>query len=1183
MELNRFLFGNVDEHGHLEDDDLDEDLKRCLIQFSTRKETLEIVDQLLQPTDQSAGESSKTSGPTAKAAIQPLDHAVDYFDIGEEAEDSQPAEKPKIQSQFQMTDFDDVFELPTPSVDLLPELKVFVELLKNGSSVKFTNLFTSQHAAPESISTTSTAHLQLQTKRLRLRHKEELHLEVDTAETQKLSQRELDAKTRYVPRVSFKQRVQSQLLQPNSAPKGAARLSPSQIAWLRSLSSDRGSECEIQPLREHSDVRFNFEVFPWESKVAVEAPQQSSNGFPQIRPYLVSHNWDLERGKWQESILTDAQIAPKVCPILHTILSMNDPYLTLDRISKDDVAKKLSKTESLIAKRLRRLRRAQQAGFDTTQATTTAASATPGSRDFCSLPHSTKALETPGTLFSRAFPGERYNLSNDRYYDSLSSSERKSTQQNAFEKVSLHHSIPALQLQAPHFPGFLSPSQLRRFHRPHLSITVGEQISFQPLRPDKQSKKTQSDFAEVVKSNKGITARDTSTVCIFEYSEEQPLLICNGGMASLLNIYYRKTNARDMFVPSQLEDGFGIPTVLEVNEIGPFRGFVEVLAGKTLLVLFNNLFRAPIVEQPGTTDDFLAIRYTREGATSSTWYLRPNVRLFLVGQALPIVDVYGPHSRKLNVFSRNRIQVAAYRHFQLVDNPRKRLKISHLIGSFSQFSEGTIRKWLKEYADSARQGNDVGYWVMRPSAPTLVEDELQQLVTPEMVCQYESMLYGQQRLIDTGHSVATAMLGANPDLLDDDDQDQLVDDELKLTPWNLTNNFLYACQGKAMLTLNGIGDPSGCGCAFSFLKVPLKTQIAYRQAFECNGRASTAAASPFYNRPTQTEQHAAYRREISAIWDRMLKSISSDFKNTLSAQQSSSLEVKATIVPRSFRGKQLSITRTVFGANGVPQEEVQIVDDGRVIAGYLEAKQKAAKLLQIQQQDAQPNRKASTTAAFSEKVLKCGVCGQVGHMRTNKSCPLYREESSRNTAEQRVLQRETADGKVITLKLPTDPSCKPAPIKRRKQSSIRESDAKRKKKTPRLNKSLGSIVQQVQQQIPESAPFHLPVDESFAPNYLTIIASPISMQCIFEKCTRGLYANCDEFLRDFDLMLSNCQQYNGPSNYLCHIASVIRERAGRMCQRLKPKTQTPKLVLRLGKSAVPPAAPAQSAIIDILQ
>ena len=26
--------------------------------------------------------------------------------------------------------------------------------------------------------------------------------------------------------------------------------------------------------------------------------------------------------------------------------------------------------------------------------------------------------------------------------------------------------------------------------------------------------------------------------------------------------------------------------------------------------------------------------------------------------------------------------------------------------------------------------------------------------------------------------------------------------------------------------------------------------------------------------------------------------------------------------------------------------------------------------------------------------LKCGACGQVGHMRTNKECPLYHRQSS---------------------------------------------------------------------------------------------------------------------------------------------------------------------------------------------
>lgn len=51
----------------------------------------------------------------------------------------------------------------------------------------------------------------------------------------------------------------------------------------------------------------------------------------------------------------------------------------------------------------------------------------------------------------------------------------------------------------------------------------------------------------------------------------------------------------------------------------------------------------------------------------------------------------------------------------------------------------------------------------------------------------------------------------------------MLEEELLLTPWNLSSNFLAAKQGKIMLQLTGLGDPSGGrGEAFSYIKMPLK-------------------------------------------------------------------------------------------------------------------------------------------------------------------------------------------------------------------------------------------------------------------------------------------------------------------------------------------------------------------------
>eukprot|EP01126_Amoeba_proteus_P000130 TRINITY_DN10057_c0_g1_i1.p1 TRINITY_DN10057_c0_g1~~TRINITY_DN10057_c0_g1_i1.p1 ORF type:complete len:669 (-),score=227.06 TRINITY_DN10057_c0_g1_i1:34-2040(-) len=56
-----------------------------------------------------------------------------------------------------------------------------------------------------------------------------------------------------------------------------------------------------------------------------------------------------------------------------------------------------------------------------------------------------------------------------------------------------------------------------------------------------------------------------------------------------------------------------------------------------------------------------------------------------------------------------------------------------------------------------------------------------------------------------------------------------IDEELSLTPWNLTSNFVQAMQGKCGLKLTGFGDPSRRGEAFSFLRSPLKIGSSRKQ------------------------------------------------------------------------------------------------------------------------------------------------------------------------------------------------------------------------------------------------------------------------------------------------------------------------------------------------------------------
>lgn len=241
--------------------------------------------------------------------------------------------------------------------------------------------------------------------------------------------------------------------------------------------------------------------------------------------------------------------------------------------------------------------------------------------------------------------------------------------------------------------------------------------------------------------------------------------------------------------------------------------FGNVEAGQTIPVMYNNLVRAPLFRHDVKSTDFLFIKSTYKGQTK--YYIREIPAIFVIGQTYPVQEVPGPHSRKVTTTIKNRLQVAAYRLIK--KNPLHRLKMSKLAQKFPEYSDIQIRQRLKEFLEFHRRSKDGGggYWKTRGGAEPPSEEDLRKMVTPEMVCLYESMLVGERHLQDLGYG----------DVNDDDENgegDSKLEVEQQLAPWFATRNFINATQGKAMLKLYGAGDPTGRGEGFSFIRVSMK-------------------------------------------------------------------------------------------------------------------------------------------------------------------------------------------------------------------------------------------------------------------------------------------------------------------------------------------------------------------------
>lgn len=209
--------------------------------------------------------------------------------------------------------------------------------------------------------------------------------------------------------------------------------------------------------------------------------------------------------------------------------------------------------------------------------------------------------------------------------------------------------------------------------------------------------------------------------------------------------------------------------------------------------------------------------------------------------------------------------------------------------------------------------------------------------------------------------------------------------------------------------------------------------------------------------------------------------------------------------------------------------------------------------------------------------MKCGACGQMGHMRTNKECPNYNkmmdtapvqvamtEEQEEMEGEQLkdhelvdvvgtklklskslLKHAEQVKRKALVLKFPKQAM---ESKKRRKAGTTIHCDylkkprqsANRRRADPVV--TLSTIFEQVlneMRDMPNTHPFLAPVSAKAVPDYGKIIKQPMDLQTIREKLRSKTYRSREEFLLDVDLIVKNSQLYNGPKSTLTMTAQSM--------------------------------------------
>lgn len=322
-------------------------------------------------------------------------------------------------------------------------------------------------------------------------------------------------------------------------------------------------------------------------------------------------------------------------------------------------------------------------------------------------------------------------------------------------------------------------------------------------------------------------------VFLTEYCEERPLLLGNAGMGAKLCTYYQKSSPGDQ-MGSMLRNenhSFGSVRTLNPADKSPFLG--DIKPGCSQSCLETNMYRAPIFQHKVSPTDYLLVR-SAKGKLS----IRRIDRIDVVGQQEPHMEVMSPAKGIVQSYNGKRLLVYMYREFYAAEKRglHPSIRADELSALFPSFSEAVVRKQLKNIADLQRGPNGLPLWVMRRNSRIPSEEELRRMVTPEDVCAYESMLAGQYRLRRLGITRLTHPAGLSSAMNQLPDEAialaaaSHIERELQITPWNLSSNFV-ACTKEdeekiERLEITGVGDPSGRGLGFSYVRVTPKAPIS---------------------------------------------------------------------------------------------------------------------------------------------------------------------------------------------------------------------------------------------------------------------------------------------------------------------------------------------------------------------
>ncbi|KAJ3325006.1 Bromodomain-containing protein 9 [Boothiomyces sp. JEL0866] len=133
--------------------------------------------------------------------------------------------------------------------------------------------------------------------------------------------------------------------------------------------------------------------------------------------------------------------------------------------------------------------------------------------------------------------------------------------------------------------------------------------------------------------------------------------------------------------------------------------------------------------------------------------------------------------------------------------------------------------------------------------------------------------------------------------------------------------------------------------------------------------------------------------------------------------------------------------------------------------------------------------------------------------------------------------------KITSTAYPTEEE---EPEKKKRPAPQPSQSVKRKKIT--LSNCLEKLITMITQR--DTYGFFLyPVDTALVPDYANIIKNPMDLGTMRDKVTKKMYKNCEEFKKDFELVVRNAKLYNAPDTIYYKAADKLEQSGLKIIER----------------------------------